>query len=126
MSQMPLEPQPSQEDDRPVRRPEWVAHVLDGEHAVLLHLPSARRVALSPEATAVWELVVAAGRGGAGADDLVVALAPRYDADPEVIGGDVRALLDELVGGGWVEPVEPDPVAEETTPPADKPAGGGA
>ena len=108
MSQMSQQPQSSQPVDRAVRRPEWVAHVLDGEHAVLLHLPSAKRVALSPEATAIWSQIVAAGPAGTRTGDIVAALAPRYDVEPTIIESDVRQLLDDLLNGEWVEEVEPD------------------
>jgi hypothetical protein len=92
-----------------VRRPEWVAHVLDessGEpHAVLLHLPRGERTALSPTATRVWQLVVAAGAAGVRTGDLVPILAAEYEADPMIISQDVAALVAQLLAGAWVEEV---------------------
>ena len=81
--------------------------MLDDDRAVLLHLPSARRVVLSPEATAVWQEIVAAGEVGVRASDITAALAPRYAAEPTTIDADVRNLLVELVDSGLVEAVDP-------------------
>ncbi len=96
---------------RPVRRPAWVAHVLDestGEpHAVLLHLPRGERVALSPTATRVWQLIVAAGPAGVRLADVVAVLASEYGTDPKIIERDVDALTSQLTSGEWVEPVGP-------------------
>ena len=93
----------------PVRRPEWVAHVLDestGEpHAVLLHLPRGERTALSPTATRVWQLIVAAGAKGVQTADLCPALAAEYGADPEIVSQDVAGLMTQLLAGEWVERV---------------------
>ena len=99
----------SQVEDLPVRCPAWIAHVLDestGEpHAVLLHLPRGERVALSPTATRVWQLIVAAGPAGVRKADVVPLLASEYGADPLIIEHDVAALLTQLTTGGWAEPV---------------------
>jgi len=99
----------SQVEDLPVRCPPWIAHVLDestGEpHAVLLHLPRGERVALSPTATRVWQLIVAAGPTGARKADVVPLLASEYGADPLIIEHDVAALMAQLTTGGWAEPV---------------------
>lgn len=93
----------------PVRRPEWVAHVVDessGEpHAVLLHLPRGERTALSPTATRIWQLIVAAGPQGVQTGDLVPLLATEYGADPMIIRRDVIALAGQLLAGDWVEAV---------------------
>jgi len=101
----------SQVEDLPVRCPAWIAHVLDestGEpHAVLLHLPRGERVALSPTATRVWQLIVAAGPAGASKADVVPLLADEYGADPVIIEHDVAALMTQLTTGGWAEPVGP-------------------
>ena len=91
-----------------VRRPDRVAHVLDGERAVLLHLPTGRRVVLSPEATAVWQLVIASGLAGVSSDAVTATLAPRYATDADVIAADVHALIQQLAEQDLVELVEPD------------------
>lgn len=100
------------ESDPPLRRPAWVAHVLDdssGEpHAILLHLPRGERTALSPTATRFWQLIVAAGTPGARITELAPALAAEYDADPTVVERDLRALQVQLLDGEWVEPVGED------------------
>lgn len=89
-----------------LRRPEWVAHVLDDDdRAVLLHLPTARRLALSPEATAVWALILDSGTGGTTSARIAAALAPRYAAEPSVIADDVRRLLQALLDADLLEPV---------------------
>jgi hypothetical protein len=94
-----------------VRRPAWVAHVLDASadepHAVLLHLPRGERIALSPTATRVWQLIVAAGPDGVRLDEQVPQLAAEYGADPETIARDVAALRAQLLAGEWIEPVTP-------------------
>jgi hypothetical protein len=99
----------SQVEDLPVRCPAWIAHVLDestGEpHAVLLHLPRGERVALSPTATRVWQLIVAGGPAGASKADVVPLLASEYGADPLIIDRDVTALMEQLTTGEWVERV---------------------
>jgi len=89
--------------------------VLDDDRAVLLHLPSARRVVLSPEATAVWQEIVAAGEVGVQASAITAALAPRYAAEPTTIDADVRNLLVELVDSGLVEAVDPTTQATGST-----------
>jgi hypothetical protein len=92
-----------------VRRPEWVAHVLDdasGEpRAILLHLPRGERVALSRTGTSVWQLIVAAGSDGISVPELVPSLAEEYQAEPEVVTTDVQTLIDQLLEGEWVESV---------------------
>ena len=101
----------SQVEDLPVRCPAWIAHVLDestGEpHAVLLHLPRGERVALSPTATRVWQLIVAAGAAGARKADVVPLLASEYGTDPLIIEHDVAELMTQLATGGWAETVAP-------------------
>lgn len=96
----------------PVRRPEWVAHVLDdatGEpHAILLHLPRGERTALSTTGTRVWQLVVGAGPAGISAADMAPVLAKEYAADPKVVQADVTTLIEQLLAGDWVEPVTAD------------------
>ena len=95
-----------------VRRPEWVAHVLDehdGEdpHAVLLHLPRGERVALSPTATRIWQLIVAAGPSGVQMGDIVPILAAEYAVDPTIVDHDVTELVSQMIAGEWLE-VLPD------------------
>lgn len=85
------------------RRPAHVAWVVDDGTAVLLHLPSGRRVALSDTATAVWEALVDAGDGGLRVVDVVPVLAERYHADPGQVAADVEHLLAELAGAGLAE-----------------------
>ena len=93
------------------RRPEWVAHVLDEAaeppRAVLLHLPSGRRIGLSDTATRVWQEVVAAGSDGVQMGAITAILAPEYGVDPTIITHDVTALLADMVEGEWVE-IVPD------------------
>ena len=97
--------------DLVIRRPEWVAHVLDdasGElRAVLLHLPSAERRALSDTATRIWQLVVASGEVGVRAVDLVPVLSDEYGADPTIVMRDVVALVEQMLDGEWLEAVVP-------------------
>jgi hypothetical protein len=92
-----------------VRRPEWVAHVLDDEaeppRAVLLHLPSGRRTALSDTGTRVWQVIVASEATGTTAVVIGEQLAPEYQADPSVITHDVAGLVAEMVAGEWLEVV---------------------
>jgi hypothetical protein len=92
-----------------VRRPEWVAHVLDEAaeppRAVLLHLPSGKRTGLSDTATRVWQEVVASGDAGIEVDTIAATLAAEYGADPQVVTHDVTALLTEMAAGEWVEVV---------------------
>ena len=85
------------------RRPSYVAHVLDGDRAVLLHLPSARRVVLTPTATQTWQLMLELGDLG---EVLDVLLAGYPEADPAVIEADVRRLVAELVEQDLLEEVE--------------------
>ncbi len=91
------------------RRPEWVAHVLDEAaeppRAVLLHLPSGRRIGLSDTATRVWQEIVASGAEGVQVGVITANVAPEYGVDPTIITHDVVALLDDMVAGEWVEMV---------------------
>lgn len=92
-----------------VRRPDWVAHVLDEAadppRAVLLHLPSGRRIGLSDTATTVWREIVASGAAGVEAADVARTIAPEYGVEPSAIVGDITALYDQLLDGEWVEAV---------------------
>src|SRR5436190_10135286 len=94
-----------------VRRPDWVAHVLDEEadppQAVLLHLPSGRRTGLSPTATRIWQEIVATGQKGADQASLADKLAPEYGTTPSAIALDIEALLVEMVTEDWLEAVPP-------------------
>lgn len=67
--------------------------MLDGDRAVLLHLPSARRVVLTPTATRTWQLLLEHGRLSA----VLPALQEEFAADPAVIEADVRRLVAELL-----------------------------
>ena len=99
----PAEPPP---EGARLRRPEWVAHVLDDGRAVLLHLPSAKRRVLSPEATAIWQAVVASGSEGATSDEVSAVVGAAYpEADPDVIAHDVGVFLGELLATDLVEVV---------------------
>lgn len=98
--------------DPAYRRPAHVAYVVDpalGDAAVLLHLPTGRRVTLSSTATAVWLAVVEAGEAGVRAGDLAAPLATRYAADPATVAADVRRLLAQLADEGLVELAESGP-----------------
>jgi hypothetical protein len=92
-----------------VRRPEWVAHVLDEAsdppRAVLLHLPSGRRTALSDTGTRVWQVIVASGTDGTNGVNIGATLAPEYGVDPTIITHDVSGLVVEMVEGEWLEVV---------------------
>lgn len=92
-----------------VRRPEWVAHVLDEAaeppRAVLLHLPSGRRIGLSDTATTVWREIVASGAAGVEAAEVARTVAPEYGVEPVDIVGDIADLYDQLLQGEWVEAV---------------------
>jgi hypothetical protein len=93
----------------PVRRPEWVAHVLDDSaeppRAVLLHLPSGRRTALSDTGTRIWREIVASGAVGIDLDTIAEQIAPEYAVDPTIVLRDADQLLREMVAGGWLEQV---------------------
>ena len=95
--------------DQRVRRPEWVAHVLDEAsdppRAVLLHLPSGRRTALSDTGTRVWQVIVAAGTEGVDGVNIGATLGPEYGVDPTIVTHDVEGLLAEMVEGEWLEVV---------------------
>jgi len=92
-----------------VRRPEWVAHVLDEAsdppQAVLLHLPSGRRTALSDTGTRVWREIVAAGAEGTDGVKIGATLGPEYGADPTIVTRDVAGLVAQMVEGEWLEVV---------------------
>jgi hypothetical protein len=94
-----------------VRRPEWVAHVLDDSvdppRAVLLHLPSGRRTALSDTGTRVWQVIVASGADGTDGVNIGAVLGPEYAVDPTIVTHDVAGLVAEMVEGEWLE-VVPD------------------
>lgn len=96
-----------------VRRPAWVAHVLDdasGEpRAVLLHLPRGERTALSGTGTRVWQLIVAGGDVGTSAAAMAPVLADVFGADPQVVQADVATLVEQLLAGGWAEPTTREP-----------------
>ena len=94
------------------RRPAHVAYVVDrpdGDRgasgvAVLLHLPTGRRVSLSETATAVWLAVADSGQRGARVADLAAGLASRYGADQAEVAADVQRLFDELTAADLLEP----------------------
>jgi len=92
-----------------VRRPEWVAHVLDQAsdpaQAVLLHLPSGRRTALSDTGTRVWQEIVASGSDGTDGVTIGATLGPEYGVDPTIVTRDVTVLVAEMVAGQWLEVV---------------------
>lgn len=100
---------------RRVRRPEWVAHVLDEAsdppRAVLLHLPSGRRTALSDTGTRVWQVIVAAGPDGVDGVNIGQTLGPEYGVDPTIVAHDVAGLVAEMVEGEWLEVVPESGVA---------------
>lgn len=85
------------------RRPAHVAWVVDDGTAVLLHLPSGRRMALSDTGTAVWQALVEAGDDGVAVADLTPALAERYHANPDQVAADVAHLLTELAAQDLAE-----------------------
>lgn len=95
-----------------VRRPDWVAHVLDDAadppRAVLLHLPSGRRIGLSDTATRVWQEIVDAGEGGIEAAEVAGRIAPEYGVATEAIVADIGELYGQLLEGEWVERVTPE------------------
>lgn len=101
-----------------LRRPEWVAHVLDDAsdppRAVLLHLPSGRRTALSDSGTRVWQVIVAAGAEGTNGVNIGATLGPEYALDPTIITRDIAGLLTEMLEGEWLEVVPPHKVGEGT------------
>ncbi len=92
-----------------VRRPDWVAHVLDEAadppRAVLLHLPSGRRIGLSDTATRVWREIVDAGEGGVDAGEVAERIAPEYGVKTDAIVPDIVELYGQLLEGEWVERV---------------------
>ena len=94
---------------RRVRRPEWVAHVLDTAseppRAVLLHLPSGRRTALSDTGTRVWQVIVASGAEGVDGVNIGEILGPEYGVDPTIVIRDIGGLIAEMVEGEWLEVV---------------------
>jgi hypothetical protein len=96
-----------------VRRPDWVAHVLDEAaeppRAVLLHLPSGRRIGLSDTATRVWREIVDAGEDGVDADEVAERIAPEYGVETGVIVPDIVELYGQLIEGEWVERVNGEP-----------------
>ena len=96
-----------------VRRPEWVAHVLDDAaeppRAVLLHLPSGRRIGLSDTATRVWREIVDAGEAGIDATEVADRIAPEYGVATEAIVADIVELYGQLLEGEWAEAVNGEP-----------------
>ena len=105
-----------------LRRPEWVAHVLDAGddsaadlttnggpssrdrgHAVLLHLPRGERVALSDTATRIWLIIVESGASGVRMGDIVSVLAAEYGVDPTIVDHDATQLARQLIAGDWLE-----------------------
>ncbi|HVE62592.1 MAG TPA: PqqD family protein [Mycobacteriales bacterium] len=81
------------------RKPMHVAHMLDGDRAVLMHLDSGVSVALSREATSIWQLVVEHGTAAA----VVAGLSERYAVDQAVLANDVERILDVLVSADLLE-----------------------
>lgn len=98
-----------------VRRPVWVAHVVDDAsgqpRAILLHLPRGERIALSATGTSVWGLIVETGQHGASAVEIAPTLAAEYDAAISLVEADVVSLIDQLLAGEWVERVDATPHA---------------
>lgn len=101
-----------------LRRPEWVAHVLDEAsdppRAVLLHLPSGRRIALSDSGTRVWQVIVASGAEGTNGVNIGQTLGPEYGVEPTLITRDIAGLLTEMLEGEWLEAVPPHKGGEGT------------
>jgi hypothetical protein len=81
--------------------PPDVAAADDDGRWVLLHLPSGQRLALSDTASRVWDGLVE----GVDSADLAASLAQAYATDPDVVDRDVRALIDQLLAAGLLEPV---------------------
>ncbi len=85
---------------RRVRHGERVlAQTLAGE-AVLLDLKSERYFGLDRTGTRVWQLIEEVGDF----QQIFTALVAEYDAPPDRIADDLRALLDRLVAAGLVQP----------------------
>jgi hypothetical protein len=68
---------------------------IDGE-VVAANLDTAQVVTLPSLAGEIWRAV----SGSGGADQAVAALTARYDADPDIVRGDVDATVRELVRRG--------------------------
>ena len=83
----------------------------DPPRAVLLHLPSGRRTALSDTGTRVWQVIVASGAEGTNGVNIGATLGPEYGLDPTIITHDVCGLVAEMVEGEWLE-VVPNDTAE--------------
>jgi hypothetical protein len=68
---------------------------IEGE-AVLLDLASGRYFGLNAVGTRIWAVL----SGGGSVDDAVATIVAEFDAPETQITGDVRALVDELLGRG--------------------------
>jgi hypothetical protein len=76
---------------------------IDGE-AVLLDLASGRYFGLNVVGTRVWNVIA----GGGSVDDAVAAIVAEFDAPDAEIDADVRALVDDLVARGLLQPQPSD------------------
>lgn len=90
------------DDNARVAMPDVVLTRRVGDELVLLHTVTEMYFGLDPVGTAMWEALLETGTiGGAHA-----ALAPKYDADPERLFGDLRSLAHQLIAKGLLTVAE--------------------
>jgi len=84
------------------RRPGHVGYVLDGDHALLVHLRNGRRQALNGTGSRVWELICQHGN----ADTVVQKMRAEHPEAPPTLECEVAALLEQLRVAGLLVPVK--------------------
>ena len=105
-----------------VRSPAVVHESIDGE-AVIINLESGTYFSADGASAIAWQRIV----GGASAADLAMAIAERYDGDPDGIGAAVVQFIEQLSQEGLIRPAElveedPAPAAAAASPAAARPA----
>ena len=96
-----------------VRSPAIVHEAIDGE-AVIINLESGTYFSADGASAVAWQRIV----GGASAADLQMAIAERYDGDPDSIGAAVMQFIEQLCREGLIRPVEPADEDQASAPAA--------
>ncbi len=99
-----------------VRSPAIVHEAIDGE-AVIINLESGTYFSADGASAIAWQRIV----GRASAADLQLAIAERYDGEPDSIGTAVMQFIEQLSREGLIRPAEPadeDRASEASAAPA--------
>jgi hypothetical protein len=67
--------------------------IVDGE-AVLIHVKTTFYYSLNGTGTAVWQILA---KGERPVDEIVEAVAARFDSDESAVRGDVQSFLDQML-----------------------------